>query len=132
MAEEVLDALRRLGARMGGAWTKDVTLYGGTLAKPELLAVAERGPAGIAEATRRRLALTYGDKDRGAVSRRVAADPGLSRGDRSRRTRGRARICTRDRRRHDAEDFLLRRTKLHLCWTARARSRTALVFQARA
>ena len=38
MAEEVLETLQKLGAAMSGAWTKDVTLYGGTLSKPDLLA----------------------------------------------------------------------------------------------
>jgi glycerol-3-phosphate dehydrogenase len=113
MAEEVLDSLQRLGAGMGGAWTKDVPLYGGTLAKPELLAIAERGPAGIADATRRRLALTYGDKI-ATLFKRVAADPGSAEEIAPGVTRAELDYVRETEDAMTAEDFLLRRTKLQL------------------
>jgi glycerol-3-phosphate dehydrogenase len=120
MAEEVLEALHRLGASMSGAWTKDVTLYGGTLSKPDLLACAERGPHSIADATRRRLALTYGDKIE-TLFERIAADPasaeeiapGVTRAEID-HARGIEDALT-------AEDFLLRRTKLYLTLDASGR-----------
>ena len=121
MAEEVLEALHRLGARMGNAWTKDVPLYGGTLAKPELLAVAERGPAGIAEVTRRRLALTYGDKVV-TLFAHIAADPGAAEEVAPGVTRAELDHAREVEDAMTAEDFLLRRTKLHLLLDARARA----------
>lgn len=120
MAEEVLDALQRLGARMGGGWTKDVTLYGGTLERSELLAIAERGPRRIADATRRRLALTYGDKVVPLFAN-VAADPGLAEEIAPGVTRAELDHARDTEDAMTAEDFLLRRTKLHLLLDAPAR-----------
>ena len=100
MAEEVLEALHRLGAAMSGAWTKDVPLYGGTLTKPELLAVPIRGPASIARRDAPPSGAHLWRQDRDAV-RAHRHHSGSGRGDRSRRDARRARPCARDRRRHD-------------------------------
>jgi glycerol-3-phosphate dehydrogenase len=120
VAEEVLDALKGLGAPVGGPWTKDAPLHGGTLAKLELRAIAENGPQSVAAAIRRRWALTYGDRI-ATLFDRVAADPasveeiapGVLRAelDYSRDTEDAM----------TAEDFLLRRTKLRLLLGAASR-----------
>ena len=57
LAEDVLEALRRLGADAGGAWTKDAPLHSGTLPLSELLDRAALGPSEISDAMRRRWAL---------------------------------------------------------------------------
>jgi glycerol-3-phosphate dehydrogenase len=113
LAEEVLEALGKLGAEMGAPWTRNVPLHGGTLSRPELLACAEQGPRTVPLATRHRWALTYGDKIE-TLFQRLAADPGLA----EEITPGVSR-CELDHAANaedalTAEDFLLRRTKLHL------------------
>jgi len=113
MAEEVLETLQKLGAAMSGAWTKDVALYGGTLTKPELLACADRGPRGIADATRRRLALTYGDKIE-TLFARIATTPALAEEVAPGVTRAELDHAREIEDAMTAEDFLLRRTKLYL------------------
>jgi glycerol-3-phosphate dehydrogenase len=113
LAEEVLETLKRLGAAMGGAWTKNVPLYGGSLSRAELLVRSEQGPGSIASATRRRWALTYGDQtdalyqrltSGGARAEEIA--PGV--------TRAELEYAAEVEDAMTAEDFLLRRTKLHL------------------
>ena len=99
--------------RASGAWTRDVPLYGGTLSKPELLAVAERGPASIAAATRRRLALTYGDKIE-TLFERIATDSGSAEEIAPGVTRAELDHAREIEDAMTAEDFLLRRTKLYL------------------
>jgi glycerol-3-phosphate dehydrogenase len=113
MAEEVLETLQKLGAAMSGAWTKDVALYGGTLSKPDLLACAERGPRSIADATRRRLALTYGDKIE-ALFEAIVTDPGLAEEIAPGVTRAELDHAREIEEAMTADDFLLRRTKLYL------------------
>lgn len=113
VAERVLDALRRLGAAAGSAWTKDVPLYGGSLSRQALVARAEHGPETVSAATRRRWALTYGDRmealwmrlGSGAVAAEEIA-PGV--------TRAELEYAVEVEDAVTAEDFLLRRTKLHL------------------
>jgi len=113
MAESVLDALRELGAPVGGAWTRDVPLYGGTLTKPELLAIAENGPQSIAPATRRRWTLTYGDKIE-TLFGRVAADPASTMEIAPGVPRAELEYSRETEDAMTAEDFLLRRSKLYL------------------
>jgi glycerol-3-phosphate dehydrogenase len=113
LAEEVLDRLAKLGANVSGPWTKGIPLFGGSLARAELLALAERGPASIPYQTRRRVAFTYGDQTptlfaRVATDRTAAAEiaPGV--------TRAELEHAVESEDAMTAEDFLLRRTKLHL------------------
>jgi glycerol-3-phosphate dehydrogenase len=113
MAEEVLETLQKLGAAMSGAWTRDVPLYGGTLSKPELLAGADRGPRSITDATRRRLALTYGDKVE-TMFERIATTPALAEEIAPGVTRAELDHAREIEDAMTAEDFLLRRTKLYL------------------
>jgi glycerol-3-phosphate dehydrogenase len=113
MAEEVLEALRELGAQIGGPWTKDVPLHGGKLAKPELLALAEQGPRNVPDATRRRWALSYGDKIE-ALFEGIAADPRSADEIAPGVTRAELEYARETEDAMTAQDFLLRRTKLHL------------------
>ena len=113
LAEEVLVRLARLGARMSGPWTKGVTLVGGSLSRAELLSGAEHGPATLTYRTRRRLALTYGDNIQ-ALFARIAADPGAAEEVAPGVTRAELEHAIASEDATTAEDFLLRRTKLHL------------------
>jgi glycerol-3-phosphate dehydrogenase len=113
LAEEVLETLRTLGAAAGGAWTKDVRLHGGTLSRPRLLARAEQGPESIPSGTRRRWALTYGAEIE-ALFQRIAADPGSAGEIAPGVTRAELEYAAEVEDAMTPEDFLLRRTKLHL------------------
>jgi len=113
LAEDVLATLRTLGLEMTGPWTKNVPLYGGHIARADLLARADEGPEHISKETRRRWALTYGDRIEDLFAR-IAAEPasaaeiapGVCRAELDHA------VTAEDAR--TAEDFLLRRTKLHL------------------
>jgi glycerol-3-phosphate dehydrogenase len=112
LAEEVLKALCSLGAGMGGAWTKDIPLYGGTLSRPELLDRATHGPESIPLATRQRWALTYGDQT-ATLFDRIAAHPASAEETAPGVTRAELEYAAEIEDALTAEDFLLRRTKLH-------------------
>jgi glycerol-3-phosphate dehydrogenase len=113
LAEEVLDELRGLGAAMGGAWSRDVPLYGGSLPRAELLARAAEGPESVPPATRQRWALTYGDRIE-ALYARIAAEPALAGEVAPGVTRAELNHAAEAEDALTGEDFLLRRTKLHL------------------
>jgi glycerol-3-phosphate dehydrogenase len=93
------------------------------------LAVAERGPASLAYQTRRRLAFTYGDQIQ-ALFARIDADqsaageiaPGV--------TRAELEHAVENEDAMTAEDFLLRRTKLHLTLDPAGRESVARWFAA--
>ena len=113
LAEDVLFMLNTFGLEMSAPWTKDVPLYGGTLPRSTLLARAEQEPAAVPLETRRRWALAYGDKIEDLLARlekdSAAAEeiaPGVARAELE------YAVDTEDA--MTAEDFLLRRTKLHL------------------
>jgi glycerol-3-phosphate dehydrogenase len=113
LAEEVLDELRGLGAEMRGAWTRDVPLYGGSLTRAELLARAEDGPDSVTLATRHRWALTYGDRIE-ALYAKISAEPALAAEIAPGVTRAELGHAAEAEDALTGEDFLLRRTKLHL------------------
>jgi glycerol-3-phosphate dehydrogenase len=113
LAEEVLDELHKLGANTGGTWTKTVPLWGGTLTRAELLARAADGPENISLATRRRWALTYGDKV-DALFATIAADAASAKDIAPGVTRAELEYAAAAEDAMTAEDFLLRRTKLQL------------------
>jgi glycerol-3-phosphate dehydrogenase len=112
LAEEVLDALRALGLKTGGPWTKNVPVYGGTLTKTELLDRADGGPKAVSQETRRRWAFTYGDKIEDLYARIAQTGapeeiaPGVPRAELDYAVEVEDTMTP--------EDFLLRRTKLHL------------------
>jgi glycerol-3-phosphate dehydrogenase len=112
-AEEVIEELRDMGAEVGTAWTREAPLHGGTLPRPELLARAAAGPDSVSPATRRRWALAYGDRIE-ALFARIEAEPALAEEIAPGITRAELRHAVEVEDALTAEDFLLRRTKLHL------------------
>jgi glycerol-3-phosphate dehydrogenase len=113
LAEEVLEELRALGAGVGGPWTKDVPLYVGTLSRQELLARADSGPAMVSREVRQRWAFTYGDQIK-ALYGRLARDPTLAEEVAPGVMLVELAHAVEVEDATTAEDFLLRRTKLHL------------------
>jgi glycerol-3-phosphate dehydrogenase len=120
LAEEVMASLRKLGAEVGGPWTKDVKLHGGSLPWRELLARAEHGPESIPLETRRRWALTYGDQIE-VLFKRIATEPALVDEIAPDVTRAELEYAVQAEDAMTAEDFLLRRTKLYLTLDATGR-----------
>jgi glycerol-3-phosphate dehydrogenase len=120
LAEQVLSTLYGLGAQLGGSWTKGAPLHGGGLPRGELLARAEESPRSIPAATRRRWALTYGDQIE-VLFRRIAADPAASHEIAPGVTQAELEHSVEAEDAMTAEDFLLRRTKLHLLLDAGGR-----------
>jgi glycerol-3-phosphate dehydrogenase len=119
-AEEVMEALRELGAEIGGGWTRNVPLYGGTLSRSELMARAAEGPTSVPLATRQRWALTYGDRIE-ALGARIASEPALAVEIAPGVSRAELGYAAEIEDAMTAEDFLLRRTKLHLLLDAASR-----------
>jgi glycerol-3-phosphate dehydrogenase len=113
LAEQVLSALYGLGVRMSSAWTKNVPLHGGSLSRRELISRAEAGPPSISLTTRRRWAFTYGDQIE-ALYKRVATERAASEEIAPGVTRAELEYSVEAEDAVTPEDFLLRRTKLHL------------------
>jgi glycerol-3-phosphate dehydrogenase len=127
-AEEVLDTLGGLGARIGPSWTKDVPLHGGTLSREALTARAERGPASVPTAVRHRWAFTYGDQIE-ALYGRIARDAGQAETIAPGVTHAELEHAVETEDAMTAEDFLLRRTKLHLTLDQVSRNAVAAWFK---
>jgi glycerol-3-phosphate dehydrogenase len=130
-AEDVLDRLRQLGAETGGTWTRDIPLHGGSLSRPELLVRAADGPESVPAGMRRRWALTYGDQIE-ALFGRVSAEPALAGEIAPGVTRAELGYAAEVEDAISAEDFLLRRTKLHLLLDENGREAVADWFATRA
>lgn len=121
LAEDVLIMLESFGLEMGAPWTRNVPLYGGGMPRPALLAHADKGPASVPPDTRRRWALTYGDRIDDVFARldanTSAAEeiaPGVYRAELEHAVEAEDAMT--------AEDFLLRRTKLHLLLDDKSRN----------
>jgi glycerol-3-phosphate dehydrogenase len=124
LAEEVLDELRQLGLKTGGAWTRDIPLYGGRLSRRELLARGADGPESLPAGIKRRWALTYGDRIE-ALFDRIASEPALAEEIAPGVTRAELLYAAEVEDAMTAEDFLLRRTKLHLLLALSERDQVA-------
>ena len=112
-AEDVLERLRDLGAKMGGPWTKDVPLYGGGESRAALLSLVAQGPATLSRETCHRWAFAYGDQimrlfDKVLLDPRLAREiaPGVPLAELTHAVEVEDAMT--------AEDFLLRRSKLYL------------------
>ena len=103
-AEDILDALRALGLDMGGPWTKDVPLYGGTESRAALLSLVAQGPDQVSRETRHRWAFTYGDQIE-RLYEQVMLDPKPGARAGFGRDARRASACGRGGRRHDGRGF---------------------------
>ncbi len=121
LAEEVVEALRKLGAPAGGSWTRDAALYGGSLSRGEVLARAEQGPESIPFETRHRWALTYGDQIE-TLFETLARDPDLADEIAPGVTRAELEYAVGVEDAMTGDDFLLRRTKLRLLLDAAGRN----------
>jgi glycerol-3-phosphate dehydrogenase len=129
LAEEVLDRLAKLGARISGPWTKGVPLVGGNLSRAELLAIAEHGPENLSYQTRRRLAFTYGDRSEPLFAC-INADKSAAEEVAPGVTRAELIHAVENEDAMTAEDFLLRRTKLRLTLDPAGREEVARWFAA--
>jgi glycerol-3-phosphate dehydrogenase len=112
-AEHVLEALRELGARMGGPWTRDVPLYGGGDSRAALLSLVGQGPASISRETCHRWAFIYGDQII-RLYEKVRLQPNLAQEVAPGVPLAELIHAVEIEDATNAEDFLLRRTKLHL------------------
>jgi glycerol-3-phosphate dehydrogenase len=128
LAEDVLETLQELGARMGGPWTKDVPLYGGHLSRGELLTLVERGPASVSPHVRHRWAFSYGDRIQGLYDR-IAKGTELAQEIAPSITLAELIHAVEVEDAMTAEDFLLRRTKLHLLIGEPGRAAVRLWFE---
>ena len=126
-AETVLDTLHDLGARMGGPWTKDVPLYGGCETRAALHSLVAQGPAGLSRETCHRWAFAYGDQIERLYAN-VLLDPHLAREIAPGVPLAELIHAVEVEDAMTAEDFLLRRTKLHLPLDQRGRDAVAKWF----
>jgi glycerol-3-phosphate dehydrogenase len=126
-AEEVLAELRDLGAYMGGPWTKDVPLYGGGESRAKLLSLVAQGPATLSRETCHRWAFTYGDQIERLYAK-LLLEPNLSQEIAPEVTRAELIHAVETEDAMTAEDFLLRRTRLHLLLDQRGRDAVATWF----
>jgi glycerol-3-phosphate dehydrogenase len=113
LAEQVLEALGEMGAKIGGPWTGDVPLYGGGESRAVLHSLVGKGPAELSRETCHRWAFTYGDQTE-RLYEEVMHDPGLAREVAAGVPLVELAYATEVEDAHSADDFLLRRTKLHL------------------
>ena len=126
-AETVLDALRDLGAKMDGPWTKNVPLYGGCETRAALLSLVAQGPASLSRETCHRWAFAYGDQIEGLYAN-VLLDPSLAREISPGVPLAELIHAVDVEDAMTADDFLLRRTKLHLTLDQRGRDAVAKWF----
>ena len=99
---------------MGGPWTKDVPIYGGGETRAGLLSLVAQGPAILSRDTRHRWAFAYGDQIDADSTRGSLLDPSLAREVAPGVPLAELIHAVEVEDAMNAEDFLLRRTKLHL------------------
>ncbi|MSP83021.1 MAG: glycerol-3-phosphate dehydrogenase [Alphaproteobacteria bacterium] len=121
LGEKVVDRLARLGCKLGPAWTTTAPLHGGAFDRPRLATMAESPPPGLDPSIWRRWLFTYGSvaPEIARGSRRVIV-PGITEAEL-------VHAATIEDAR-TADDFLLRRTKLHLTIDAPSRATIARWF----
>ena len=112
-AEDALETLQKLGVKTGGPWTKDVPLYGGGASRAALLSLVARGPRALSRETCHRWAFTYGDQIE-RLYEKVLRDPNLAQEIATGVTPAELIHVAEVEDAMTGEDFLLRRTKLHL------------------
>jgi glycerol-3-phosphate dehydrogenase len=129
LAEHVLEALQRLGAEIGGPWTSGVPLYGGDESRARLHSLVGQGPAGLSRETCHRWAFTYGDQIE-RLYEGVMRDPCLAQEIAPGVPLAELAYAAKVEDAMIAEDFLLRRTKLHLLLDQAGRDAVATWFAA--
>ncbi len=113
LAETVMRRLARMGARMGGRWTRSAILPGGHFSHEELASHAEHGPEALGSHIRHRWARTYGDRMM-ALFDQIAHRPGLAHEIVPGVPEAELVFSRETEDAATAEDFLLRRTKLFM------------------
>jgi glycerol-3-phosphate dehydrogenase len=127
LAEHVLEGLGEMGAEMGGPWTKDVPLYGGGESRAVLHSLVGQGPKRLSRGTCHRWAFTYGDQIE-RLYEEVMRDPSLAHEVAPGVTLAELAHAAEVEDAMTAEDFLLRRTKLHLLLDRSGREAVATWF----
>lgn len=113
LAETVMEALARMGASMGGAWTRGALLPGGQFAHRELDTHARQGPEVLDLEIRLRWARTYGDRMM-TLFDQIARHPEQAREIVAGVPEAELIFARESEDVATAEDFLYRRTKLFL------------------
>jgi glycerol-3-phosphate dehydrogenase len=131
LAEHVLEALREMGAQIGGPWTEDVPLYGGGESRAVLHSLVGQGPASLSRETCHRWAFTYGDQIE-RLYEEVMRDPSLAQEVAPGVPLAELAYAVEVEDASTGEDFLLRRTKLHLLLDQTGRDAVADWFAANA
>lgn len=129
LAEHVLEALREMGAGGGEPWTEDVPLYGGSESRAVLHSLVGQGPASLSRETCHRWAFTYGDQIE-RLYEEVMRDPSLAQEIAPGVPLAELAYAAEVEDAMTAEDFLLRRTKLHLLLDRAGRDAVATWFAA--
>jgi len=129
LAEHVLEALQQLGAEIGGPWTSGVPLYGGGETRAVLHSLVGQGPASLSRETCHRWAFTYGDQIE-RLYEEVMRDPSLAQELAPGVPLAELAYAAEVEDAMTAEDFLLRRTKLHLLLDQEGRDAVATWFAA--
>jgi glycerol-3-phosphate dehydrogenase len=127
-ADDVLETLQQLGAKTGGSWTKDVPLYGGGESRAALLSLVAQGPRALSRETCHRWAFTYGDQIE-RLYEKVLRDTNLAREIANGVTLAELIYVTEAEDAMTGEDFLLRRTNLHLLLDEPEREAVCLWFE---
>ena len=115
---------------MGGSWTKDVPVYGGCETRAGLLSLVAQGPTSLSRETCHRWAFAYGDQIERLYAN-VLLDPHLAREIAAGVPLAELIHAVEVEDAMTAEDFLLRRTKLHLTLDQRGRDAVAKWFSTR-
>ena len=113
LAQEVLELLGKMGLSMGAPWTATAILPGGHYSRAELYRHAQEGPQALPLNVRKRWAFTYGDKIM-TLYDTLAHDPGLAREIAPGVPEAELNYVFKAEDARTHEDFLMRRTKLHL------------------
>ena len=131
LAEHVLEALREMGAQIGGPGPEDVPLYGGGESRAVLHSLVGQGPASLSRETCHRWAFTYGDQIE-RLYEEVMRDPSLAQEVAPGVPLAELAYAVEVEDASTGEDFLLRRTKLHLLLDQTGRDAVADWFAANA
>ncbi|MEC9369282.1 MAG: glycerol-3-phosphate dehydrogenase [Pseudomonadota bacterium] len=127
LAEEVIAALGGMGASIGNPWTHGATLPGGGASLEDLAREVVRGPSSVPVSARRRWADSYGDRI-GLLYARIGRNPREARLVAWGIPEAELHYARDSEDARTAEDFLLRRSKLHLSLDRAGRAKIARWF----
>ncbi len=122
LAEKTLQKLGQMRARLGPRWTANAPLHGGRYDREKLTRLAAGGPKELPRDLRLRWAFTYGDEIENLFAA-VRTDRRLAKAVAPGVLQAELRHSAEIEDAQTAEDFLTRRTKLHLFLTQRDRAK---------